>query len=158
MVRSSRATGNFLKGEAIMARIYKTTDRIKVKIDDIIVTLAPLTFRQKQEGQSMIISGQKNGEDHAITKAVIQLIKWSLKGIAGLVDGDGNAYQLKMHNDEVSDESIDDLLNIEMYPKLMTVCTAMSVAVPSQFIGPDGKPLEGVELVTSGDKEVKDPN
>lgn len=141
-----------------MARIYKKTDRIKVQIDDVTVTLAPLSLEQKQSGQSMILNGQKNKDDHSITKGVIQFIKWSLKDISGVEDEDGKPYKLQFHNDEVSDESISDLLNLELHPKLMTVCSALAITIPKVFVDQNGEPLAGVELLPSKSKEASDPN
>ena len=141
-----------------MARIYKTTDRIKVKIDDITVTLAPLEFNQKQEGQAMILRGQKQEDEHAITKGVIQFIKWSLKDIEGVEDSEGIPYKIKFHNNEVSDESISDLMNLEIHPKLMQVCSSLAITIPQVFLDQKGKPLKGVELLPSNKKEKQNPN
>jgi hypothetical protein len=146
----------FLKGK-IMARIFKRTDKIRIKIDDIVVTLSPLSMDQKTRAQELMSEGQKSQNLDMVTKGIIQLVKQGLKDIEGVEDADGNKYQLEIKDNEITDECIDDLFNMEVYPKLMLVCTSLASAVPSEFLDQKGQPIKGVEIL-SNKKEATDPN
>lgn len=123
-----------------MAVIYKTSDRLKVKIDDLTFVISPLSFSQKSEVNSAILSGGAEGAMEGARLAV----KYSLKDVSGLVNLDGSNYEL----DEISDEVIDDLFNLEHSTKLSQVCLNLISGIPKEFIDPrTGQPLEGVSLV-----------
>jgi hypothetical protein len=141
-----------------MAKIYKKTDRIKVKIDDVIVTLSPLTLAQKQEGQSLIIEGQTHNDPHKASNGIFYLIKCALKDIKGVEDQDGNEYKLSFENGMVSDECFDELLNLEIHQKLMMVCSSLAVTVPNEFKDQNGKPIDGVEILKNDKLEKPNPN
>jgi hypothetical protein len=131
-----------------MARIYKRSDRIAVKIDDIVVKLAPLTLEQKTDVQIAMLKGHKNTDIREASRGLALAIQYSLKGVEGLEDGDGNPYTLKFDaNDVLTTECLDDLMNLELTSKLAMVCSEMIKGVPSKFTDPSGKELEGVELV-----------
>lgn len=143
-----------------MTRIYKTTDRIKVKIDEIEVSLAPLTLDQKTEAKVLQATGKVERNYKKVQDGVLLLIKYALKDIKGVKNLDGSDYKLEFENNMVSDSCINDLLNMEMHPKLIMICSSFANAIPSQFVDNDGKPIEGVELVKtdSSSEETEDPN
>lgn len=107
-------------------KVYKTSDKIPVKIGDIVVTISPLSRGQKQE----ILSLSKNSsgilEENAFDMSALAL-KYSVKNIKGLKNLDGSDYNLKLDESGfVSDESIDDLFNIEENIKLIQVMGALT--------------------------------
>jgi hypothetical protein len=130
-----------------MARIYRKTDRIPVKIGDIVVQLAPLTIHQKTEVQQTLLQSRINGDIREATRGITLAIQYSLKGISGLVDSDGNPYALKFSNDILEEECVSDLLNMEFHDKLTLVCIGLVKGVPTEFTDENGKPIEGVEVV-----------
>jgi hypothetical protein len=138
-----------------MARIYKRTDRIEVKIDDLIVKLAPLTFDQKTEIQQAMIKGRADGNLKELSRGIALSIQYSVKGVNGLVDGDGNPYTLEFDGEILSKNSVDDLMNLEVTPKLTMVCASMVNGIPSEFRNNDNKPIDGVEVVKA-DKEASE--
>jgi hypothetical protein len=131
-----------------MARIYKRSDRVVVKIDDITVKLAPLSLHQKTEVQMALLQGQKNLDIREATRGMARAIQYSLKGIEGVEDADGNQYKLQFEDDDtLTDACVDDLMNLELTSKLSQVCLAMVNGVPKEFTDPNRQPLEGVEIV-----------
>jgi hypothetical protein len=129
-----------------MARIYKRTDRITVKIDDIIVKLGPLSLHQKTEVQVAMMKGAKNTDIREATRGLALAIQYSVKGIDGVVDGDG-PYQLKFDNEILTEACVDDLMNMELASKLSLVCAGMINGVPNEFTDSKQNPLAGVEIV-----------
>jgi hypothetical protein len=137
--------------EKFMARIYKRTDRLTLKIDDITLKLAPLSMDQKNEIQTAMTKGRREGDAAEAAKGVCLSIRYSVKGIEGLEDGDGNPYKLTFDvNDNLSDECLDDLLNLELNKKLALVCAKLTNCIPSEFTDENGEPMTGVEIVKAG--------
>lgn len=122
-------------------RIYSLKDRITVKIDELEFKLAPLSYKQKIEIQSLLTSGK---EFDGIARA----IKYSVRHVSGLEDVNGEEYKIKLEADVLSDESLDDLMNLEISMKLHLVCAHLVSGIPSKIIHPDtGEEIEGVEIV-----------
>ncbi len=140
-----------------MAKIYKRTDRIVVKIDDITVKLSPLSLDQKTEIQQAMLVGSSKGNIKELTRGISLSIKYALKGMEGVVDSDGNPYTLHFENEILSDSCVEDLMNLEVTKKLYTVCSTLANGIPAKFVDEDGKPIEGVELVKPGKPEEKKP-
>jgi uncharacterized protein YfkK (UPF0435 family) len=130
-----------------MARIYRKTDRIAVKIDDISIKLAPLSIHQKVEIQNAMVLGRINGDLSEQMRGIALSLKYSVKGVEGLQDSDGNPYQLKFEGENLSDESVDDLMNIEISKKLTLVCAGILNGIPDEFSDQYGNKIEGVELI-----------
>jgi hypothetical protein len=139
-----------------MARIYKRTDRIAVRIDDIIVKLAPLTVDQKTEIQMLMSKGAINRDVKAMSDASALAVQYGVKGVEGLQDSDGNEYKLEFDGDRLKQSCVDDLLNLELKEKLTLVCSSMVNGVPTQFTDEEKKAIEGVEIVNPAkDSAVK---
>lgn len=127
-----------------MAVIYRTTDRIKVKVDDITVVLAPLSYKQKCDVQSAVTTKSITGAMDGAALAV----RYSLKEISGVKYADGSEYKLKIEDDKVSEECMDELFNLEQATKLTIVCLNLIQGVPKSFTDPEtGKPLDGVSIL-----------
>lgn len=131
-----------------MATIYRTSDRINYKIDDIEITIRPLSYGEKMSlNQDMVKAAQGD-----LTKAmdtVVSSVKLALKDVRGLKNIDGSDYTLQFdESGNVSQESIDDLLNLPHSNKLTAVCSALLNSVPTQILDPNtGLPIEGIEMV-----------
>lgn len=138
-----------------MARIYKRTDRISVRIDDVVVKLAPLTLDQKTEIQQAMLQGRSKADIREATRGIALAIKYSLKGIEGVEDSDGNPYKLEFSGEELTSACVDNLMNMELTKKLAMVCAAMVNGIPSFFTDENQEPLEGVEIVKSEGVEPK---
>lgn len=126
-----------------MAKVYRTKDKISVKIDDITVKISPLTYEQKAVIQSLLISG----DPLSVVKAAKESIRYAVKEVSGVEDADGNPYELEFDNGVLSEDCIDDLLNIDPEDKLSLVCTSLLQGIPKGFIDPQtGKPIEGISI------------
>lgn len=132
-------------------KIYKKSDRIKVKIgsdeDSITLIVSPLSQQEKIEIQSQMIKASKDGDPQAASDGVSLALKYAVKGIIGLEDADGNPYALTMNEDGLSDEAIDDILNMSFSGEISLVCIGLIRGVPSKFLGADSKPLPNVEML-----------
>jgi hypothetical protein len=124
-----------------MVKIYRPADRIEVKIGEVVVKLAPLTLHQKTAIQAAMMEGRKSGDIREATRGIALAMKYSLKSIKGLHDSDENEYALQFNGQELSDECVDDLMNIEISNQLALVCSSMAAGVPKSFN------LEGVEIL-----------
>lgn len=137
-----------------MARIYRTSDRIRIKIDGLIVTVSPLNYHQKAEIETYLI-GFARGDVSLAAKAMVSAVKYSLKDIEGVEDADGKKYELEFEDGVVSDDCVSDLLNLDISTKLQSTCTAFLHGVPKSFHDQNGEPLEGVEFL---DTRSESPN
>lgn len=124
-----------------MSRIYRKSDRISLKIDDLVVKIAPLGVHQKAMIQQAMLEGQAEKSVEKATKGILLALKFGLKDISGLEDADGNPYQLQFDEDGLTDDCIDDIMNIQQKDKLILACSTMANAIPTSF------KIEGVEFI-----------
>lgn len=127
-------------------KLYRTSDRIPIKIGDAIFRVSPLTKAQKISVQSMIM--KENGDliEDTYEKAAL-LFKYSIKGVEGVEYATGGNYVVEMEDGVLSDKCVDDLLNMEEKNKLAVVLWSFVDSIKSKAIAPDGKPLKGVEIL-----------
>jgi len=124
-------------------RIYSKTDRIKVKIDEVVFTISPLSYKQKIEVQSLFTSGKQ-------FEGSILSIRMAVKDIEGVEDAQGNAYKLKFENELISEDCIDDILNIENSMKLQLTCAELINGIPKEIIHPvTGERVEGIKIINN---------
>jgi hypothetical protein len=136
-----------------MVKIYRPSDRIVVKIGDVTFKLAPLTLHQKTEVQAAMIEGKGKLNIRDLTRGIALALKYSLKSVQGIVDSDGNQYQLSQENGILTDECIDDLMNMEISNQLAMIASNMATGVPKVFTDDKGQPLKGVELIEEKKEE-----
>lgn len=127
-----------------MARkVYKTTDKIKVVVDDLTVEISPLSFEVKSDIQASILSGGEMG----VVNAAKMAIKHSVKTIDGLENPDGSKYELEFDGNCLADSCVDDILNIDEDDKLSLVCTSLLNGIPQKFVDPQTKkPIKGIHI------------
>ena len=138
-----------------MALLLRKSDRVKVKIEELELEIAPLSFAAKMEINDILVGAAKD-DMGASMKASKVAIAHALKSIKGIETLDGDAYALEFDGDILSEDCVDELLNLEHCPKLMTVCTSLIGGVPSEIIDPaSGKAMKGVEIKTPKKKKAK---
>ena len=139
-----------------MTIVHKTTSIVRYKIDDIEVGIKPLTFLEKASIQKLTQEASV-GDMAAAMNLVTETIAICLKDIKGLTNEDGSEYKLEIKDGRLTQECIDDLLNLPHTMKLTQLCSAFLNGIPTQVIGPDQKPVEGITLVsnTSGKTRKK---
>lgn len=124
-----------------MAKIYRTSDRIKINVEGLVVHISPLTYQKKAEMQALILQGKP-------MDAAVLALKSSIKDVEGLEDMSGSDYELDFVENELSDHCIDDLLNIAQGTTLNLVAIELLNGVPDEFTDPNtGQKLAGVEFV-----------
>lgn len=127
-------------------KLYKTTDRIKVKIGDLEVSISPLTYEQKIEVQTILSNSSKPDD---IYKGSLLAMRYGIKEIKGLELTDGSKYELNFDEGILTEECAKELLNIEMNAELMAVCNSFADKIPQQIN------IKGVEIVNPKKKGKK---
>jgi len=132
-----------------MAIIYRKKDRLKIQIDDIEVHLRPLTYHEKSEVSAEIMNGK-------ISDATMKAIKYSLKDLKNVQTPDGESYELEFDGDYLTEDCVNDILNLGHSDKLTYVCYAILNTIPDEFVHPEtGLPLEGVSIIKGKSPEKK---
>ena len=143
-----------------MTKLYRTTDKITIKVDQLTIKISPLSKRQKMSLQNDMIKAS-NGDLDAGMEAISNAIRYSLKDIKGVTveDEEGNdvPYMLEFGDDNyLTDECVDDLLNLPESQKINGICSGLIAGPPSgQIVDGEGKPLEGVKIITKKGKPGK---
>lgn len=134
-----------------MSVVYKMSDRVKVKVDTIELTIGPLDFKVKSDIQSLFMTGK-------YLEGSVLAIKNGVKEINGLKLSDGSDYKLEFDSDgKISEDSINDIFNIEEAAKINLIAVSLINGIPSgEFVDPDtGKKIEGVTFVDRPKAEKK---
>jgi len=127
--------------ETNMAIIYRKSDRIWINIHDIQVSVSPLSYHEKSEISKIMLEGK-------IATAAVQTIKTCLKDIKGLKLVDGSKYELEFDEGKITEECMDDLMNMKHGKDLVLVCLNLLSNIPEEFIDTEtGLPLDGISLV-----------
>lgn len=128
-------------------KIYKTTDRLDICIDDITVTVAPLNYIHKSEVQAKLVEAA-NGDTMAGLLGARLAVQYAVKKIKGISNSDDTPYELEFEGDIITDGCADDLLNSFLSLKLQLVCYSLLTGVTEEFLDPStGQKLEGVDLI-----------
>ena len=134
-----------------MAKIFRKSDRIKVKIgtgeEGLTLSLAPLSQHLKVEIQALFIRASAAKNPKLNNEGLMLALKNSIKAMEGVTDQNDEPYQLEFVDGVLSDECLDDLMNMSMADKLMFVAGNMVNGVPSQIIDENGKPVVDVEIL-----------
>jgi hypothetical protein len=117
-----------------MAKIYRLKDRIPVQIDDIVFLVSTLTYEQKEEIQMILFNASR--DPLAAVRASRLAIKYAVKGVRGIEDQDGNPYELSFENGVLTNETIDELFNLEETTKLAVVCSTLLNGIPREIMNP----------------------
>ena len=117
------------------------SDRIPVKIHDMTVKISPLSYDVKSACQSLIMNGNH-------MEAAVYALKNSIKEIDGLENEDGSKYQLQFSEGQISQDSIDEILNVPGSDEMQLVAISLLQGIPKEFVDPGtGKKLTGVEFL-----------
>ena len=130
-----------------MTIIYRKNDLVSIKIGNLTFGVKPLSYMERVE----IMSAMANQSGQVIenaAKATFLTMKNAIREFSGAKMVDGSDYNITFDdNGNISDESIDDLLNIEANGKLGLALHNFLKGVPSKLIDPNtGEELEGVEI------------
>jgi hypothetical protein len=133
-----------------MAKIYRMSDRIKLKVDDLEVTIGPLSIHQKASVEEIASSA-------SLIKASLEAMKYAIKDIKGLEDKDGKEYKIERDEEGyLTEDALNDIFNLENSYKLVAISLNLVNSIPDEFIDVNtGKPIEGVEFVIDEGKKGK---
>ena len=133
--------------------IRKTSDKISLKIGELVVKISPLTQLQKAEVNNLLASGDLKKTMQGTSLA----LKYSLKDIEGITNEDGTKYVLeKDENDNLKDSIIDDMLNAPFSDKIVLIAYNLLNGIPTEFVDPEtGEKIKGVDFVGEGTSEKK---
>jgi hypothetical protein len=132
-------------------RVHTADSTIAVKIEDVTIEFKPLTYAQRKEVLSCM--SRKGGNIIEDRMEMVRIaVRYAIKSVTGLETAEGT-YELKKDTDGfLTEGAIDDLMNVQ---GLTDALTLGSVKIASQ--GPftslendEGEPLEGVEVLGSG--------
>lgn len=135
-------------------RVYSTKDRIKIKMDDVVVSISPLTYEQKKVVQEMLVKAQ--GKESLYMDASYTAIRFAVKDISGLTNANGEKYELEFEENILTEGCMDDLLNIEITSRMNAICMALVNGMPDCIINPEtGEKMEGVEILNPQTEEKR---
>lgn len=128
-----------------MAKILRLTDRIKLTIDKVIFTIAPLNHYQKIELANC--SSMEGGDEHTqLLKAQAMYIKFAVKDLKGVQDYNGDDYELEFENDVLTDNCVSELLSLDQRNKLTTAAWQLLNGINAMVDPITGEKLKGVKL------------
>lgn len=131
-----------------MSKIYRCSDRLPVMIGDIEFKISPLSFQQRSEIQTHLSKANNGDMNEAMVGSFIA-IKYAVKEVKGIESFDGKKYKLAFDDKEersLTDECVNDLMNLECFPKISTMSVSLINGVP------DKSPMDGITLLYNGEK------
>lgn len=139
-----------------MTRLISVNERIPIKIDGITIHVSPLTYLEKMQLQDYMMKAV-NGNLSEAMKGAAMAIKFSVKDIEGVKDSQGYKYKLEFEENgrHLTDESVDNLLNLPQNNKIIATCSSLLEGIPIEGVKhpQTGKPLEGIVVETSKGKK-----
>lgn len=129
-------------------KIYKSSDRIPVKLGPVTFWLSPMLWKHKTEiiGLTQMSGGQEKVDGN---KIAFLTVKYSLKSVDGLQCADGSPYELETDSDGIpSDDAVSELFQLDNADRLVLVASTWIHKI---------KPLdlEGVEIDLAQVKSTK---
>jgi hypothetical protein len=106
--------------------VYRLTDRLPIKIDELTFWIAPLSFEKKQVLSTYT---RMNGGVETIDfqKVAVATLKFTIKGVEGLTLADGSDYELEFDPaGDLTDESVDVLLRLVQNERLIVACSRLA--------------------------------
>lgn len=138
-------------------RIARLEDKFKISLGEVVVTVSPLSGRQKIEMTSMI--KQTPEGKFIIDKAAqeLYLVKHSVKEILGLKDLDGKDYELQFDGKSLTDACAEEVLGFLVNTMFTFANTQAMGGVFGDVVNPfNGEKLDGIKverLVKEGDEK-----
>ena len=121
------------------------SDRITLDIKGVTFKLSPLSFAQKGEIHACT---QMNGgvEEQDTIRMTFLAVKYTVKEVKGIIDSNDNEYELVFEGESLSDECVNDLLNLEICQEVGIAALNFLNGVPVKICDQFQKEIPGVEL------------
>lgn len=139
-----------------MSIVYRVSDRIEIKVHDVTFKVSPLTRKQKID----VIQCTFNKESDSYTnleEMIFRLVRYTVKEVTGgLEDVDGKKYELEMDGDVLSEDCVNDLLNLQIGKEIRLIGQQLAKGIPDMFTDPEtGEKLDGVEIINKSKTRKK---
>lgn len=122
------------------------SDRYRIEAGGVTFTISPLTRGQKIQINDCVKNISGNMEPDIFEMQCLYL-RFGLKAVEGVTYSDGEPFILTFENGELSDESLDEVLNIPQKAEIMTAAWQFLNGAPDEVVDPiSGKVLEGVKV------------
>ena len=136
--------------------IYRKQDKLTIEIEGIEFKLSPLTFNQKSKLQSHMMKAMQGDMEEAMM-SVKESLKFCLKDMKGVFyideNGDQREYQLQFENGDLSEDCLDEVLNMPFSNKLNSVCSAMLQGIPEKIVDAEGNEIQGIKIKKRGESK-----
>ena len=127
--------------------IYTQQDRIKISIHEVDLIVKPLSYKEKINWSNCITNSGGSQNENALTGLGL-LLKFSLKEIHGITYSDGTAFTLEFDEaNNLTDECIDNLMNLEMTTDLITVMYSLLKGIPTEMKDASGNLIDYIKIV-----------
>jgi hypothetical protein len=134
----------------------RITDRVRISVGKTVFIVGPLSQNQKIELSECTRIDHNGDPVYDLTRAQTLLVKYGLKDIEGVTDGDDEPYKLELVNGVLSDDCVSEIFTLE--EKSLYVQAAWQVLnnIPDKLTDPvSGKKLKGVSLARVGKKKAE---
>jgi hypothetical protein len=130
-------------------KILRTTDRVKIKLGEVVLTVKPMTQAQKIE-MSRLVTTQDGKQISYATEMLTFVVKHTVKEMEGVTDLNGDAIKLGFLEDgSMDEESVSDVMAV-LVEKAILYMPIMAVA-KNKLPEPNTPDLpEGVEATYAG--------
>lgn len=136
-------------------KVFKTSDRIPVKIGDAVFYLAPMSQEQKLDLMTCM-SKEGSSQIDNLTKTSFLVMKYTIKDVKGIEYADGSPYKLEMDDKGLTDACISELMNTEISINLILACQSFIKGVPKEILDPQtNEKLKDVEILALDNNKKK---
>lgn len=138
-----------------MAKIYRKTERKKIKFDDVTISFAALSNIEKSQLAAEAGSLTNAGE---MLDLSYKTLKKCVKHVEGVEYGDGESFQLKFDKGgEMTNECLEELLTLSVSNEMLAVSqTLIHQFGANEFIDSATKePIPGVSVLGNEPKAGK---
>lgn len=131
-------------------KIIRASDKVKIKIGDISVTVQPLSYAKRIE-QGNFVKIEDGKEKHDYTSQLIHVVKNSVKDIDGVQDASGEKIVLEFDGDSLTDDCASDVIGIlesvsGMYKNISVLAGSAGKDIGQIYDPETGKALDGAEI------------
>ena len=120
--------------------VYLPEDRIRLKIGDIEISVAPLSSGAMDK-LSTLITQQAGEKTVNHRQTVIETLRYGVKDLRGVKRPDGSDLKLEFEGDGLTDSSVDVLMRLGYNVELVNVATKLMNSLEREL----GE-VEGIEV------------
>lgn len=125
------------------------SDRIEVKIDEVLLVFSPLKMQQKLE-MAAFTQTKKGIETVNNVEVLRTYLRHCLIELHGVEDMWGKPYKLERKSGVLTDNCIDEILGIGFIDKLAQAAMELIAKTPQDILDGNGEKIEGVTIEVKG--------